>query len=71
VNTYLDALGRTDVTFITGLLAMVTNIVLNLVFIPRWGVPGAAWATVISLFFSMVVREAAFHYLIFHKKAIR
>ena len=71
VNTYLDALGRTDVTFMTGLLAMVSNIVLNLVFIPRWGVPGAAWATVISLFFSMVVREAAFHYLIFHKKAIR
>jgi stage V sporulation protein B len=71
VNTYLDALGRTDVTFVTGLLAMVSNIVLNLIFIPRWGVAGAAWATVISLFFSMVVREAAVHYLIFHKKAIR
>jgi O-antigen/teichoic acid export membrane protein len=71
VNTYLDALGRTDVTFATGLLAMVSNIVLNLLFIPRWGIAGAAWATVISLFFSMVVREAAFHYLIFHKKSIR
>lgn len=71
VNTYLDALGRTDVTFATGLLATVSNIVLNIVFIPRWGISGAAWATVISLFFSMLVREAAIHYLIFHKKAIR
>ena len=71
VNTYLDALGRTDVTFATGLMALVANIVLNIVFIPRWGLSGAAWATVISLFFSMLVREAAIHYLIFHKKAIR
>jgi stage V sporulation protein B len=71
VNTYLDALGRTDVTFVTGLLATVANIVLNILFIPRWGISGAAWATVISLFFSMVVREAAIHYLVFHKKAIR
>jgi O-antigen/teichoic acid export membrane protein len=71
VNTYLDALGRTDMTFATGLLATVANIVLNLVFIPRWGLSGAAWATVISLFVSMLVREAAIHYLIFHKKAIR
>jgi stage V sporulation protein B len=71
VNTYLDALGRTDITFATGLLATVTNIVLNLLFIPRWGISGAAWATVISLFFAMLVREAAIHYLIFHKKAIR
>ena len=71
VNTYLDALGRTDMTFATGLLATVANIVLNLVFIPRWGISGAAWATVISLFVSMLVREAAIHYLIFHKKAIR
>jgi O-antigen/teichoic acid export membrane protein len=29
-----------------GLLAL--NVVLNLVFIPKWGGPGAAWATVVS-----------------------
>jgi len=70
-NTYLDALGRTDITFTTGLMATICNIVLNLLFIPRWGIIGAAWATVISLIFSMIIREAALHYFIFHKKALR
>ena len=70
-NTYLDALGRTDVTFVTGLLAAVCNIILNLLFIPKWGIEGAAWATVTSLFFSMLIREAALHYFIFYKRAIK
>ena len=71
VNGYIDNLGRTDLTFVTGFLAMIANILLNLVFIPRWGISGAAWATVSSLFFSMIIREVAIQYWIFHKKAIR
>ena len=70
-NTYLDALGRTDITFISGLLAVISNIILNILFIPKWGIIGAAWATVASLFLSMLIREAALKYFIFYKKAIR
>jgi len=70
-NTYLDALGRTDIHFAVGLLAAICNIILNILFIPKWGVMGAAWATVISLFFSMLLREAALHYFIFYKGAIQ
>ena len=70
-NTYLDALGRTDITFASGLMATLCNILLNLLFIPRWGIIGAAWATVTSLVLSMIIREAALHYFIFYKKALR
>jgi O-antigen/teichoic acid export membrane protein len=70
-NTYLDALGRTDITFASGLLAMTLTIVLNITFIPQWGMMGAAWATTISMFVSLAIRQAAVHYFIFHKYAIR
>ena len=70
-NTYLDALGRTDITFASGMLAAICNILLNLLFIPRWGIMGAAWATVISLVLSMIIREAAVHYFIFYKGAVK
>lgn len=70
-NTYLDALGRTDVHFIAGLLAALTNIVLNLLFIPKWGIIGAACATGASLFFSMLIRDVALKYFIFYKKALK
>lgn len=33
---------------ITTAVGLVTNVVLNVVFIPRWGIVGAAWATVIA-----------------------
>ena len=70
-NTYLDALGRTDIHFGVGLFAAISNILLNLFFIPRWGIMGAAWATVFSLIFSMIIREVALHYFIFYKGAVR
>jgi len=70
-NTYLDALGRTDITFASGLLSAILAIVLNLTFIPIWGLMGAAWATTISMFSSLGVRHLAVHYFIFHKHAIR
>jgi len=70
-NTYLDALGRTDITFVSGLLAALSTIVLNLTFIPKWGVIGAAWATTLSIFVSLAIRQAAVHYFIFQKHAVR
>ncbi len=70
-NTYLDALGRTDITFASGLLAAICTIILNLTFIPRWGIMGAAWATTLSMFVSLAVRQLAVHYFIFHKHAVR
>ncbi|MHA1753368.1 MAG: flippase [Candidatus Helarchaeota archaeon] len=70
-NTYLDALGRTDLTFISGIFAAGINISLNLLFIPRWGIMGAAWATVTSLVISLIMREIFLYYYIFCKKKIR
>jgi len=34
-------------TYITG-FSVILNIILNIIFIPKWGIIGAAWATVIS-----------------------
>jgi len=30
------------------LIGCISNVIFNLIFIPRWGVQGAAWASVIS-----------------------
>ena len=70
-NTYLDALGRTDITFVSALFAAICTIVLNLTFIPRWGIMGAAWATTLSMFVSLAVRQLAVYYFIFKKHAVR
>jgi O-antigen/teichoic acid export membrane protein len=43
ISTNLDR--RLLVTTVVGLTA---NVVLNIVFIPRWGISGAAWATVLA-----------------------
>jgi O-antigen/teichoic acid export membrane protein len=58
ISTNLDR--RLLVTTAVGLAA---NVILNLVFIPRWGISGAAWATVVaealtmSLLFVQVLRR--------------
>jgi Na+-driven multidrug efflux pump len=33
---------------LTTIIGLATNIVLNVAFIPRWGIAGAAWATVLA-----------------------
>lgn len=40
--------GFPGVNIYTGLVAVVTNIVLNLLWIPRYGIVGAAWASSVS-----------------------
>jgi O-antigen/teichoic acid export membrane protein len=44
----LMARGAFKVTMITTMTGAVLNVVLNLLWIPRWSAMGAAWATLIS-----------------------
>ena len=48
--------GYQKLNLINTLLATVLNIVLNVILIPKYGLAGAAWATVISLTFIAVLR---------------
>jgi len=55
LNRTLIAAGRERVFLWIGLAAMVANVGLNLIFIPRWGYYGAAAATVYCLLQSLVL----------------
>jgi len=55
LNRTLMAAGRERTFLWIGLSALVTNVALNLLFIPRWGYNGAAVATVICLAQTMVL----------------
>ncbi len=48
INQYLLSENHTRTIFYYNLLIMVTNVVLNLILIPKLGLTGAAWATLIS-----------------------
>lgn len=48
INTYLLLIKRNGLAFLSSLAGMVVNIALNLVLIPRYGLTGAATATIIS-----------------------
>jgi len=48
INQYLLSENRIHTIFYYNLLAMLTNVVLNLILIPKLGLTGAAWATLIS-----------------------
>ena len=39
---------RTKMTLVISLIGMILNVILNIYFIPRYGIEGAAWATLIS-----------------------
>lgn len=45
----MAAIGRPNMDMVRSFLAAVVNVSLNLWFIPRWGLVGAAWATTLSL----------------------
>ena len=70
-NTYLDALGRTDLQFISGIFAAFLNILLNFIFIPRFGINGAAWATIISMLVTLIIKNIFLFHFIFLKKKIK
>jgi O-antigen/teichoic acid export membrane protein len=48
ISRWYIAEGRTIRLMITNAVPAVINIALNMVLVPRWGMKGAAWATVIS-----------------------
>ena len=48
VTQALIAMDKQKIYMIIALICTITNIVLNFIFIPRLGIKGAAWATVIS-----------------------
>lgn len=48
VNTYLLAENKNTVAFVSSVIGMITNVLLNLWFIPLYGVYGAAYATLVS-----------------------
>jgi O-antigen/teichoic acid export membrane protein len=47
-NHFLIAENYRKIIFISSLIAMVTNVVLNILLIPQYGIIGSAWATFIS-----------------------
>jgi len=48
LHQYLTIENKTRLILISSLFGAITNIILNLVFIPLFGITGAAWATIIS-----------------------
>jgi len=50
MNQYLMSENLVKTIFILNLITMIINIILNLIFIPIWGLTGSAFATLISYF---------------------
>lgn len=48
VNQYLIAQGYTKISFLLNFVNMAINVILNIILIPRYGLTGAAFATLIS-----------------------
>jgi O-antigen/teichoic acid export membrane protein len=46
--TYFNGKGRTEINVYAPLLSMILNFVLNIILIPRYGIAGAAFASLIS-----------------------
>ena len=60
VNRLLITADRQNVFVTTALVAMIANVVLNSLLIPRYGYFGASWATIVSVVISFWLH---FHYL--------
>jgi O-antigen/teichoic acid export membrane protein len=70
---YLIAENYTKITFVRTFFGMIVNVVLNLILIPKYGIKGAAMATLISYFvsvFFMVLIPKVFKNSILMIKAI-
>jgi O-antigen/teichoic acid export membrane protein len=55
INRYLMAENYLKSIFIYSLISVVTNIILNIIFIPQIGLLGAAWATLVSYLISPII----------------
>lgn len=70
-SIYISA-KKTNMLFFSTLVSAIVNIILNLVMIPKWGIYGAAIATLISYFFVWVVRAVHSKTIIcFHTETIK
>lgn len=47
-NAFLVAEHKSNIIFVSSCVSMTSNVILNLLFIPRYGIVGSAWATFIS-----------------------
>ena len=47
-SKYILKINRQDIIFKRELMGLTSNIILNFLLIPRYGIKGAAWATLIS-----------------------
>jgi lipopolysaccharide exporter len=56
-GTILDSIGRTRLTFVVVLITASTNLGLNYIFIQRYGVIGAAYATLISNIIGFMIAQ--------------
>ena len=48
VTNYLIAENQRRIIFISTLVSMISNVILNIIFIPKYGIVGSAWATFFS-----------------------
>lgn len=53
----LDAIGKPKVNFYMLLFSLVVNIIMNLIFIPKYGINGAALATSISIVLTIIIGQ--------------
>jgi O-antigen/teichoic acid export membrane protein len=72
-SQYLITENFTRLSFFRTLMGMVFNIILNLIFIPKYGIIGAAYATLISYSistFSLVFIKKTFHQFVMMLRSI-
>ncbi len=67
-NTFLDGLGRTDLTFYSGFFSALIMVVLNVIAVPRWGMMGAAWATTLAMVSSFFIRQLVVRNVLHRRK---
>ncbi len=71
-SSWFLSLGKTNIILMRTLLGLFFNLLLNYIFIPKYGVFGAAWATSISYFisvFSIVFFKGGGEHLVFMIKS--
>jgi O-antigen/teichoic acid export membrane protein len=57
-GTILDSIGKTNLTFTIVVVTAVTNLILNFLLIKKYGVIGAAYATLISNIIGFIIAQA-------------
>ena len=55
-GTLLTAAGSMKLLNITAIFTVITNLILNFLFIPKYGAYGAAWASLTTLFLSALIQ---------------